>query len=327
MGSSKNAFIHSTIQMFRFPADKLVIIGRDTKDSLGTHDLWRADANEDPPKSMVDSIRRHGVQVPIKVRKIDDETAEVVMGRDRTKAVRWLVENEYGGDYSKLLIPAMVWPKGTSSADIIGAANAENYSRKTESLTAQATHVKMQLKAEGYFDGVDAAVCIKAVSASTGFSEQRIRNLISYLDDQDLVKAVDSDKIRGEAALAIATLEDKDQRASALKTAIENPDAATVAEVRERVSLTKHANKTKKKKAAAATGKKTRAGKRDDKSPGLSKPLMAKLVEAQMKKKTDERDLDQLVIKAFKAASGEATPDIVPGLLAALRDIGIDLGA
>jgi len=183
--ASKNAFVHGTGQLFLFPPKKLIIIGLDTDDVLGKHPLWRADAKAPPPDSLVDSIRRHGVLTPGRCRKVDDETAEVIFGRDRTKACR-VLEAE-GLD---IKMPMLTWPKGTSLADIIGAVNAENSARKTDSLITQAHGVFMQMQAEGVGSGADELECAKKVSASTGMSVQRIRNLLAFREDDQLVRAV-----------------------------------------------------------------------------------------------------------------------------------------
>lgn len=368
--AGKNSFTHGVGQHFRFPPEAppvggLIIIGHDlgpdgTKAVNGSHELWRADADLPPPKNLVDSIRKHGVLAPGRARKIDENTAEVVLGRDRTKACRILK-----AEGMEITMPMLVWPKGSSIGEIIGAINAENFARKTESVISQAEHVWMQLKAEGYFDGnVDDA--LKATSISTGMSTQRLRQLLTFREDQALVKAVQKSEmgkeggLRGEAALALATIEDPIKRGKELEHIIAHPEHATVVEVRERVSFVKHAEKADKnakkeaekaakdaekaEKAAAKEAERAAKGKPakkakakpakkpskkkpdpDAKGPGLSNALCKRLAEDQMKLGADERDLDQLVIKALKVVAKQAALNTLPGLTKALDRLGLSL--
>ncbi len=350
-----SAFIHGKIEGFKFPPHKLVIIGHDTPHVRGGHELWRADCKDPPPSSLVDSIRKHRVLQPGKCRKIDEETAEVVMGRDRTKACRVLVDS--GMD---IYMPMIVYPKNTPIADIIGGANAENFARKTEKLTAQIEHLHMQLLAEGYEDGkeVDA---VKAVAVSTGVSIQRIRIMMAFRGDAALVRAVDDDKLHGEAALAIATLPEG-QRQEEIDLCIARPDLATIAQVRERISHKKHNAKdaatagavaadeaavalasvangptghldgaaTAALAAASPARTKTSATKagtkavpaKEDGYPGLSKPAMKRAVSDQMALAPDARDLSPEVLACLKAFSGLGPPGLVPGLKKVMKDMG-----
>ena len=181
-----HAFVHKRAEHFLFPPDKLIVVGYDTEHVQGSHPLWRADARSTPADAFVDSIRKHGFLQPVRARKLpkgtdlhltgdldgivvtdaqNDEYAEIVVGRERVKAGRILA-----AEGQKVLVPVILWPAGTSLAEIIGAANAENYQRKTEGVITTAEHVWMQLRAEGYFDGADEKEALKSVATSTGIS-------------------------------------------------------------------------------------------------------------------------------------------------------------
>ncbi len=322
--ASKNAFSYGTGQLFHFPPlappkGGLVIVGLDTKDVAGSHGLWRADAQDPAPQYLIDSIRKHGVLQPGKARKIDEDVAEVVMGRDRTKACRWLIENE-GLD---IKMPMLVWPKHATLAEMIGSANAENSARKNESLIAQAEGVYAQLKAEGYGNGSDEDA-IKAVSVSTGRSAQRILNLLAFRADSALVKAYEKGTVKGEALMAIATLDDPDARAKELERVIKDPSSATIIEVRERVSYKKA--EAKAAKAASAPPAKANTRKPAASKPpkekggrGISKNLARRLVKFEMGLVPTERHLEQDLIKLLRVVAGESDATIVPGMSAALK--------
>ena len=353
-----HTFVHKRAEHFLFPPDKLIVVGYDTEHVQGAHPLWRADAQKKPEPAFVDSVRKHGFLQPVRARKLpkgtdlhlrgdldgivvtdaqNDEYAEIVVGRERVKAGRLLV-----AEGQKVLVPVILWPAGTSLAEIIGAANAENYQRKTEGLITQAEHVCMQLRAEGYFDGADEKEALKSVSASTGFSVQRIRNLLAFREDKQLVESVRAKAkgkpgLNGEAALAIATLP-PEQRAAEVEKILANPELGTVAQVRERVSHKKngtadggHSNGGHSNGGTADGGtaseksvSKTRKGaKKNGHTIGLSKALMQRIVTAQMAKPSDDRALDDLVLKSFKVASGVAEPSTIGGLLRALKDLGL----
>ncbi len=85
----------------------------------------------------------------------------------------------------------------------------------------------MQLRAEGFFDGADEMAACKAVGVSTGFSVQRIRNLLAFREDDRLVRAVRAKTLRGESAMALATLAEP-QRTEQLTVALANPDGMTI---------------------------------------------------------------------------------------------------
>lgn len=310
----KFALDHKRSEMFLLPPRKCIIIGKDTPHKQD-HELWRADVKNPPPDYLINSIRKHGVLQPIRARKIEGnfDEVEVVMGRDRVKSAR-VVED--GGQ--PVLVPVILYRAGTPISEIIGAANAENFARKTESLISQAEHVWMQLRAEGYFDGADEAECIKNVSVSTGFSAQRIKNLLAFREDDKLVKAVKlgldgkEGGIKGEAAYSLAQLPAGPEREAEFKKVLANPNA-TVVEVRENVSRRKNKIKATKK------GKKA-----DDVAVGFSKHSMRKMVMDQNeKRKEGKNDVDDLVIKVMEVLTGEAPPTAVKGFTKAMRAVGL----
>ncbi len=320
-----HALSHKRAEHFLIPPSKLIVIGYDTKHVQGEHPLWRADCKHEPEPAFVDSCRKHGIIQPIRARKLpksdaidsdhlkldEGEYAEVVVGRERVKAAR-----KIEAEGQTILVPTMLWPAGTPLADIIGVANSENYHRKTESLESIVEHVHMQLKAEGYFDGAPESDALKAVGVSTGFSVQRIRNYLAFREDERLVRAVRSGKLRGEAALAIATLPE-DKRAEQIEAAIANPDTGTIEQVRERVRYAKAANAPTPKVHNGASKKEP-----TEAAPGISKPLQKRLVTSQADLAPDER-LDPLVLKTLRVCAGLAAPSTVPGLTKALKALGL----
>lgn len=352
-----HALTHKRAEHFLMPPMSLLIIGLDTDDVAGSHPLWRADAKDSVPDArFIDSIRKHGIIQPVRARKIstdNKDTAEVIVGRERVKAAR-LLEAEG----MTITVPTLLWPMGTPDSEIIGAANAENYQRKTESVVLQAEHVAMQLRANGYFDGIDENECLKSVSVSTGMGVQRIRNLLAFREDSRLTQAVMAQingqpGIGGEAALAIATLP-KEEREKQLAIILADPSKGTIVEVRERVAYTRAAAKAAKEvhngvaltdgKANGAAEKSKKAENKSEKSKktgnksdditdksdksdgpalGLSKPLQKRIVAAQMALPAGERDVDQLVLKVLKVTAGLAAPSSVPGLAKVLRDLGL----
>ncbi len=349
-----HAFSHKRAELFHFPSDALIVIGHDTEHVAGSHPLWRKDCDNIPDDDFVASIRKHGFIQPIRARKLpkgtaykllgrvgeyasklspeelDTHLAEIVVGRERVKAGRILAEEN-----PKLVVPTLLWPAGTSLAEIIGAANAENYQRKHESVTTQAEHVYMQMRAEGYGDGIEELTAAKNVMASTGFSVQRIRNLLAYREDDALVRAVErSEKgeaggVKGEAALALATLP-SEERTKQLALIIADPSLGRIEEVRERVAYSKATTKATTKAAQPAKGasKSTKvvhngASSEDGPALGISKPLARRIVTQQMDLAADERDVEQLVLKVLKVTSGLAAPSSVPGLTKAMKRLGL----
>lgn len=338
-----HAFVHKRAEHFLFPPDKLIVVGYDTEHVQGSHPLWRADAKSKPADAFVDSIRKHGFLQPVRARKLpkgtdlhlkgdldgvivtdtqNDEYAEIVVGRERVKAGRILA-----AEGQKVLVPVILWPAGTSLAEIIGAANAENFQRKTEGTITAAEHVWMQLRAEGYFDGADEKEALKSAATSTGFSVQRIKALLAFREDKqlvDLVRAKQKGKegLNGEAAIAIAGLP-PEERAAEVERILANPALGTVAQVRERVSHKKNGTTSDKSASGGAGGKKGKGQKKNGVTIGLSKALMQRIVETQMSKAPDDRAIDDLVLKSFKVASGMAEPSTVGGLVKALKDLGL----
>jgi len=321
-----HALSHKRAEHFLIPPANLVIIGFDTKHVQGEHPLWRADCKNEANADLVNSIRKHGIIQPIRARKLPksdaiesehlslsgDEYAEVVVGRERVKAARVLADEGLN-----ILVPALLWPVGAPVGEIIGAANAENYQRKTEGVVAVAEHVYMQLRAEGYFDGNERDA-LKGVAVSTGFSVQRIRNLLAFREDERLVREVRACHIGGEAALAIATLPEK-ERGEQLAKVLADPTNATIEQVRERVRYAKAAIPDGK-----TNGKNGHVGTKEGgvSSLGISKPLQKRIVEAQSALSSNER-LDPLVIKTLKVCAGLASPSTVPGLTKALKALGL----
>ncbi len=325
--------------LFILPSPKFaLVIGLDTEHVQGQHDLWRHDCKSEPSEIMIASIRRHGILQPIRARKLPksdaidsehlklnaDEYVEVVMGRDRIKAARVV---EAGG--KPVVVPCLLWPAGTPTSEIMGAMNAENFVRKTESLDSIIEHVWMQMVAEGYGNGVEELDCAKAVAVSTGMSVQRIRNLLAFREDDRLVRAVRAGTIGGEAALAIATMPDEADRAAELEKIVANPELGTVAQVRERVAIKKATTKAETQAAAPSTPSAKKATKakapRAEEGPalGLSKALQKRIVSEQLDRTPDERDLDPLVLKTLKVCSGMAAPSTVPGFTKALKALGL----
>lgn len=322
-GVSKGDFVHKTGTLYHFPGKKLVIVGLDTPHVMGAHPLWRADAKNAPSQALVDAIRKHGVLQPGRCRKIDDETAEVVMGRDRVKSVRIL--NDEG---IKITMPMLTWPAGTPIAEIIGAANAENYQRKHETMLEQVEHVWMELVASGFTQGREKEA-LAETSVSTGFSPQRLRYMVQLRGDEKVCDAIRESKIGDEIGMALASIGDRDVRHKQLEEALKNPDITT-SEMRERVGYAKQAAKAKKPtkggKKAKASPKKDKDGDDKGKFPGIGKALAKRIIESQMALPADERNLDQLVIKAMKAQAGIAPPTVCPGMAAALKRLSIPVG-
>lgn len=329
---------------YLMPSTKLIVIGHDTDHVQGSHPLWRADCDSKPEKAFVDSIRKHGFIQPVRARKLpnplvlkdgtkieanDSDYAEVVVGRERVKSGRIL-----DADGDPRPVPVILYPANTPIAEIIGAGNAENSQRKIESVITQAEGVFSQMRALGYGDGGDELACAKEVSVSTGMSVQRIRNLLEFRSDEKLVKAVRAKEngragLNGEAALAIATLP-QDKRESEIEKIIKDPSLGTTAQVRERVSIVKASvrasapAKTGKKDGKSAKNPKNKNKKKPKKvSIGLSKALMQRIAESQMDLAPDDRDLDDLIIKAFKVAAGIAEPATVGGLMKAFKRLGL----
>lgn len=346
---SKNAFVHLTGQLFRFPSRKLVVVGLDpsplavtrpdgtdvpagTIAVKGSHDLWRADCRDPAPQYLIESARAHGILQPGKARKLDEEYAEVVMGRDRTKTVRVLNdEGNLWGTQAEILMPMMVWPKNATISEMIGAANTENSARKKESLLAQAEGAYAQYMAH-MNEGATESDALKSVSVSTGSSVQRVKNLLEWRSNSALVKAYTSGTVGGEALLAIATLP-ADKQETELAKEISHP--STIVEIRERVSYAKAAAKASapakepKAPSKAAQGGKSKPAKapkarKPKKQLGMSKALMAKIAENEMALAPADRNLDLLVLKAFKVAAGVAEPSTLPGCTAALKAVGLE---
>jgi hypothetical protein len=319
----KFALDHQRAELFRMPPmavskpredgtrGGLIIYGLDTKHGIGEHELVRADVRNPAPQYLIDSIRKQGVVTPIRARKLakdDFENAAVVVGRDRVKSCRWLWENEG----LHILVPTLLFPYNTPANEIIGIANAENFARKTESLIAQAQHLFIQLRAEGFGDGRDEEA-LRAVQATTGVSIQRINTLLAFRGDDKLIKLVKAQEegkkggLKGEVALAIATLPEE-ERAEEIKNALSGK--VTVAQVRESVA------RTKKIKKAAKKGKKA-----EDVAVGISKPGARKILEDQQARA--EKTLDPLVIKTMAVMSGESPPSSIKGMVEAMRAVGL----
>ena len=232
---SNAAKLGSKIDLWMMDRANLIVIGHDTDDGP-EHELYRHDVRDPVDPALTASIRKHGVMQPIRARrcKADPSKAEVIMGRSRCKGVDDITD-------VAIKIPVMLWPAGATVAEIIGAANAENHIRKTESVIATADHAFAQLRAEG---GAEAKGAINSVAVDLGITPARVRSLLKLREAADVVAALKSGAIKGEAALALATLPDE-QRAVELAAAIEGK--ATLVEVRDNVV----------KARAKATGKTT----------------------------------------------------------------------
>lgn len=111
-----------------------------------THPLYDPRVHDPVDMQLVASIRRRGCDQPILVRKNGVKKnkkktpiVEVMAGRDRVKAARWLNENE------KLGLKVPVQFKSGETADHVLAALGENAKRR-ESIKSKATKIAAALK-------------------------------------------------------------------------------------------------------------------------------------------------------------------------------------
>lgn len=233
---ANKAFVHSSLEGFKFPPNDLVIVGHDTDDG-SEHDYYRADCNDPVSESLYESVKAVGIIRPIRVVKIDERKAYVGVGRSVTKVARRLEKEGH-----EIVVPALVYPKGTTMAEIMRTANAENHVRKIESLKATIEHVFMSVRSLG---GDSSAM--KKTAIDFAIPVPKVKLLLAMREHTEIVTAVDSGALGQEKAFAIISLP-QSERAAEFKRALENPQQ-TYAEVRERSNRIKQAAKAE---AAAA---------------------------------------------------------------------------
>lgn len=287
--ASKTAFEQERGTFFKFPPNDLIIIGLDTDDGA-EHALWRADVKEPIPPTFVDSIRKHGVLQPIRVRRIEGDSmcGEVVVGRSRVRAARVVAK-----DGPPVLVPAVVFPSSATLAEIVGAANAENHQRKTENIESACEHAHLQLVQLGGDDSNPRV--IKEIAGDFGWAPDRLRALLAYRGAADVRAAFCAGEIGQETALRLAPLPTA-QRAPLLKEAMEQGLAQE--EVRERIA-------------------RVRSPAGDEKQLAFSAKTLRKLAAL------EDTTLPHDVVAFLKVATGKGKPSSVSGLKQAMRAIGL----
>lgn len=113
-------------QVFYIPADRVTIIGFDTKHKKGEHPLWDERAAEPPSESLVRNIAVHGVKNAVKIRKNGlhekgpyegEHVLEVIDGRDRTKSCREAAKRaDKAGEVAPLL--KVEFERGSEDAQV-----------------------------------------------------------------------------------------------------------------------------------------------------------------------------------------------------------------
>lgn len=227
---ANKAFVHGSLEGFKFPPNDLVIVGHDTPDG-DEHDFYRADCNDPVSESLYESVKAVGIIRPIRVVKIDERRAYVGVGRSVTKVARRLEKEGHA-----ILVPALVYPKGTTMAEIMRTANAENHVRKTETLKVTIEHVFMSVRTLG-----GDASAMKKTAIDFGMPLPKVKQLLAMREHPEIVAAVDTAALGQEKAFAIISLPQQ-ERAAEFKRALENPQQ-TYAEVRERTNRIKQAAK------------------------------------------------------------------------------------
>lgn len=226
---------------------RCLIRGYDTSDGM-EHALVRSDVGGPAKPEMVGSFRKHGQIQPCRARKLPESdpmfakgfVCEIGVGRERCKVGRVLIDEN-----PKFLLDVKLYPVGTTDAELLGIANAENHHRKVESFSTKVEHMFQQFRMEG---GDDAA--IQSVAVDFDVSPLHVRQCLAFRGAADVRTAHEAGKIGDAVALTLASLPDG-IRATELAAALAS-DGSTVEVVRERSNRAKKVAKAAEADLAAA---------------------------------------------------------------------------
>lgn len=121
-------------EMFKFRTDEFIIVGLDTKDGP-EHYLFDATAKDPPTESLVESIIKYGVLIPVEFER-DGDRVLVVDGRNRVKAARIALARmreaavKEGADPKKVELLIRGIPVKGTDVYLAGVMHASNAGRR-----------------------------------------------------------------------------------------------------------------------------------------------------------------------------------------------------
>ena len=208
----------------------VVVIGIDTKDGP-EHVLWsNSSRNMRPIRPMIDSIKKHGIQQPVKVRKNGD-TQEIIFGRVRRFNLLIANEELAAEGLETWPLPALNF-KGTDE-ELEELILIENLHREEEGVVETARGA-MRLLRRGKTKQYVASLCkFKSVHA--------LDKLLQVLDLDPKAQAAIEEKTGGITRFAVTELVDLkfDEQAEVLDEVLAEAEQGirpTVERVREKVA-------------------------------------------------------------------------------------------
>lgn len=188
---------HKEVRGIRFiDPDEIVIIGLDTDDGPD-HPLYDPRALEEPPQSLIDSIRKNGFESIVQVRK-DGDRFQLIAGRKRVLATR-----EVNKDRREPVLVKADVKKAENELDFFGMMVRENQLRTQENPANAARKAVRMAK----FGADEKKIC-----DAFGWTPQQHQSYTSLLDlDNKILKAVESDEVSFSAATLLAALPREEQ--------------------------------------------------------------------------------------------------------------------
>jgi ParB family chromosome partitioning protein len=197
---------------FKLDPNEVIVVGLDTDDGP-EHPLWDKRVHLPLNQEMTDSIIEFGVVQPIRVVVDADGKVYVSAGRQRVRNARVAIEQlKAAGEEAEIIVPAI--------AEKIG--DGERHAQIAVVENAHRTASSILDKAEDARRMIDRGTPIGRVALINAVSVPTVQSWLALLDCSTPVKAaVIADKISPTAAVKLAGLPAKDQRA-ALELAIES---------------------------------------------------------------------------------------------------------
>lgn len=219
-------------QIFYVKAGTNKIYGLDEKGDVGKH-LWVPDCEDPPPKYMLDSVRERGIELPVKVIKING-VAFITKGRTREKAARWLNEKEG----MNILVPTMIEEKGQTQGEMMASILGENLNRKKLSPPVVIESVAYYIK----FNGSDEE-SLKPLMVETHLDKRRLEKLMKVRESPVAYPALKKKEIDIEVAIAVAEMppEKQEEKLKELKEAAHANGGKVTVEAARAAKVGKHA--------------------------------------------------------------------------------------
>lgn len=273
-----------------YPED-LVLVGLDTPDKAGTHELYDERVHDPVDEAMVSSILEQGILQNIVVRRATVRLAggglepryEVLLGRGRTKAARAINARIAEGkikDMERIRVPVTL--RKADPAGALGALIAENEIRRSDSPLNRARKAQRML---------DLGAKPAQVATAFGVTAHTVIGWTKLLGcSAPVLKAVEAGKVSASAVVALADLPPAEQLPALEKIIEETGGKATAEAVSRGVERSK------------------RAPAEEDDEPVKGPPsrrLLNKIVAADKASKIDVTEKAMAVLRVFQGSPAE----------------------